>query len=253
MPSMGVMLREYLTALIGHAKKASWAAANGIEGAVIAGGIMIWRGLLPILSGTDSLSQATNWMASFLLYAIFAWGLLFIVRIVLIAPFQLWKADREARMKIEGKLKEALGAPLEIIFDNANPSNRYWSIEAPIDEGGNKKPGMFWEYTVEIKNNSSRTLRNVSVTIEHIGQNLPKRPIDTIFDKIRKTYCDLKPGCSELAPVIRWPIPKIQAGMLAGSFALEYGPIRVIASGDDVQPSTRTFKFDYQAEPMLFD
>jgi len=169
------------------------------------------------------------------------------------SSYWIWKVEREARIVVEKKLQEALAAPLEIIFDEANPLKHFWSMESPVGEDGNKKSGIFWEYRVEVKNTSSKTLRNVSVTIEHTGKNLPKRPIDTIFDKIRRTACDLKPGCSELAPVIRWPIPIIQEGMLAGRSALEYGPVRVTASADDVQPTTHTIKFDYQATPMLFD
>jgi hypothetical protein len=141
---------------------------------------------------------------------------------------------------------------IEIIFDPTNPAKRFWSFESPQDEQGNRKPGIFLEYRVDIKNNSSNTIKNVSVTVEHIGR-LPLRPVDMIFDKIRKTSCDLKPGCAELVPVIRWPHPKIQAGMLAGPSALEYGPVRITASADDVPPTVRTFQFDYQAEPMLFD
>jgi hypothetical protein len=142
--------------------------------------------------------------------------------------------------------------PLEIIFDPSNPARRFWSMESPRDENDNKRPGAFWEYRVEIKNNSQRTVRNVSVTVEHTG-GMPLRPVDSIFDKNRKTSCDLKPGCSELIPIIRWPIPAIQAGMLAGSTALEYGPVTVMASADDARPTMRIFKFDYQAEPMLFN
>ncbi len=144
-------------------------------------------------------------------------------------------------------------SPLEIIFNSTNPAKRFWSTESPRDAAGNKKPGIFWEYRVEVKNCSSKTIRNVSVTVEHIGQQLPIRPMDTIFDKIKKTTCDLKPGCSELAPIIRWPIPIKQAGMLADKSALEYGPVKVTASGDDVLPKTRLFQFDYQQTPMIFD
>jgi hypothetical protein len=125
---------------------------------------------------------------------------------------------------------------LEVIFDPTNPAQRFWSREAPRDENGNKQPGVFWEYRVAIKNNSQKTVRNVSVTVEHIGQNLPVRPVDAIFDKIRKTSCDLKPGADELVAIIRWPIPVVQAGMLANLSALEYGPVKVTASGDDVPP-----------------
>jgi hypothetical protein len=143
-------------------------------------------------------------------------------------------------------------SPLQIIFDPINTARRFWSLEPAKDKDGSPKPGSYWEHRIEIRNNSQRTLRNVSVTTEHLGQ-LPVRPADQIFDKIKKTSCDLKPGCSELVPVVRWPNPKIQAGMLADRSALEYGPIKVTASADDTAPCVRTFKFDYQTEQMLFD
>jgi len=41
--------------------------------------------------------------------------------------------------------------------------------------------------------------------------------------------------------------------MLADSSTLAYGPVKVTASGDDIQPTTRVFQFDYQREPMIFD
>jgi hypothetical protein len=143
--------------------------------------------------------------------------------------------------------------PLEIIFDDTNPSRRFWSMESPVDNAGNKLPGAFWEYRVEIKNNSMQTLRNVSVTTERLGQ-LPQRPFDHMFDKIKEKKCDIKPQTSELVPVLRWPIPIRQSGMLAGPSALlGYGPLKITASADDVLPYIRTFNFDYQVEPMIFD
>ena len=109
-----------------------------------------------------------------------------------------------------------------------------------------------WEYRVEIKNHSCKTIRNISVTAEHMGQ-MPIRPSDKLFDKIKRMTCDINPGCSELVSILRWPIPEKSAGMLSGTSALEYGPIKVIASAENTRPSTRIFKLDYQREPMLFD
>ena len=143
-------------------------------------------------------------------------------------------------------------SPLEIVFDPANPHNRFWSRESPKDEHGLPMPGVFWEHRVEIRNNSMKTLRNVSVTTERIGL-MPQRPYDNPLDKNKTTSCDLKPGCSELVPVIRWPIPKAQAGMLAGPSAWGYGPIKLIASADDVAPSVRIFQFNFETDQMLFD
>ncbi len=143
---------------------------------------------------------------------------------------------------------EAGGPPLAILFDAANPGRKFWSMETVKDASG-KAIGNYWEYRAEIKNTSPKTVRNVSVTIEAIGP-LPYRPTDAIFDKIKQPVCDLKPGCSELAPVVRWPIPIRQAGMLVGD---AYGPLKITASGDDVPPTFRTFRFNYESEPMLSD
>jgi hypothetical protein len=146
--------------------------------------------------------------------------------------------------------KETEESPLEIIFDLINPARRFWSMESMTNDNGVTVP--YWEYRVDVKNKSNKTIRNVSVTTEHLGQ-VSRRPTDQTFDKIKKTICDIKPNCSELVVVHRWPIPVIQPGMLADSYALEYGPIKVTASADDVLPTVRIFQFDYQRDPMLFD
>ncbi|SFM83862.1 hypothetical protein [Methylobacterium pseudosasicola] len=141
---------------------------------------------------------------------------------------------------------------LEIHFDPANPARRFWSLEAPRDREGTRHPGVVHEYRVDIHNPTMRTIRNVSVTVEHAG-DMGSRPTDAFLDKTWAQVFDLKPGCAELATILRWPHPKIQPGMLAGPSALCYGPIVVIASGDDIPPTCRIFWFDYQREPMIFD
>lgn len=140
--------------------------------------------------------------------------------------------------------------PLEIIFDLANPANRFWSMEAPASGGGETMP--HWEYRVEIKNNSVKTIRNVTVTVEHIGQ-CQVRPVIPSFDMSENRSCDINPGDSRLVRVVHWPIPVRQPGFLSGPSAIEYGPVVVTASGDDILPTTRKFQFDYQRTPMIFD
>jgi len=151
--------------------------------------------------------HASDWIVS-------GAGYLCIIAIGISILDLIWIFSKRSDKPPSGTLSIFTDPPIEIIFDPTNPAERFWSFESPRDEQGNKKPGIFLEYRVEITNRSSKTLRNASVTIEHIGK-LPLRPTDTVFDKIRKTSCDLKPECSELAPVIRWPHPKTQAGMLA--------------------------------------
>src|ERR1017187_10515473 len=71
-------------------------------------------------------------------------------------------------------------SPLAIIFDSTNPARRFWSMESVANDTGGRAP--FWEYRVEVKNNSMKTLRNASVTTERLG-SMPARPFDQAFDK----------------------------------------------------------------------
>ena len=141
-------------------------------------------------------------------------------------------------------------SPLEIIFEPLNPARKFWSLETKLDFY-KRVTGPYWEYRVEIKNNSLKTLRNVAVTVERIGPS-PEKPYRADFVRLSASSCDLQPGCSELAAIIRWPHPKVQVGMLAGPSAWGYGPLHVIASADDVPPAERRFAFNYETEQMLF-
>jgi hypothetical protein len=148
------------------------------------------------------------------------------------------------------ELEQNEASPLEILFDPNNTLGRFWSIETPECKYGPQSIPN-WEYRVEIKNNSSKTIRNVSLESEFIGQ-IPEGPFEHTFDKTNKTYCDLKPKCSAFITVLRWPA-RPQPGMLAGSGAVAYGPIKITASADDTKQSIRIFNFDYQKEPMIYD
>ncbi len=110
----------------------------------------------------------------------------------------------------------------------------------------------YHECRIEVKNASLRTMRNVRVVKEHTGMML-LRPMTMPFDLTRAELHDLNPLCSALVPIAHWPHPKIRAGMAAGPSALIYGPIEVTVSGDDVPPTRRTFMFDWQREPMIYD
>jgi len=178
----------------------------------------------------------TTWWIIICLVAIIGW---------------LFEASYRVNRKLRDDIKELKSSSLEIVFDPNNPSKRFWSMESLIDEKG-IATGVFWEYRVDVKNKSSKTIRNVSLTTEFIGP-ISIRPADQIFDKIKKPFCNLKPECSELVPILRWPIPKRQIGMLADKSALAYGPIKVKASADNTMPTIRIFKFDWQREPMIYD
>jgi hypothetical protein len=140
-------------------------------------------------------------------------------------------------------------SPLEIIFDPSNPGRKFFSIEAVKDELGKTK-GTHWEYRALIKNNSSKTLKNVKAIVEAVGP-LPHRPEPSYFDINKQQLIDLHPQDEALAIIRRWYNPPIVVGMAAG--ADMYGPIKMTVSANDVPPTTKFFHFDPERTPMIFE
>jgi len=210
--------------------------------------IAIARGILTFLATKGILTDV--WIANALGYATdpnFQTSILWIISGAFgLFVFIFWP-------EIEKFLRQIVArSPLEIIFDPTNPGRRFWSMEAQKDQNGKPLLPACWQYRVELRNNSSKTLRNVRISAEALGQ-IANRPLDMPFDKTQNFTIDINPNCSELVTILRWPHPKVQVGMLAGPSALEYGPIKIIASADNVPSKSRIFKFDYQKTPMIFD
>jgi TRAP-type C4-dicarboxylate transport system permease small subunit len=97
------MLRAYLKESLTVAARSSWRAANGLFGAAIAGAALIWPGVQNFTSRTNWWADAANWLLSFAIYALVAWIILFILQLIFVAPFQLWRSERnlEARLPAE--------------------------------------------------------------------------------------------------------------------------------------------------------
>ncbi len=212
---------------------AQWRADHKIE--IVGVGVAMLTTLAQIFS---------EYMREHWYYACAA-GIVAILMIVipLIHTFIVWLKRRNAASKVE--------SPLEIIFEPLNPAQRFWSLESHVDDY-KRLIGNFWEHRVEIRNNSSVTLRNVVVTVERTGI-MPVRPQRALFVRTKSDSCSINPGCNELVLVNRWSHPKSQVGNLAGDSAWGYGPIEVIASADDVHPTKVIFDFNYETEQMLFE
>jgi hypothetical protein len=117
------MLAKYFWNLVLLAWVSSWRAANGLEGAVLAGILMVWPGVLTFVSGDTRWDKASNWAISFLLYAAIAWSALFILRFLLIAPYQLWKNES----------KKAENAKLKLVC-SFDPCDRLCLIPLRLDD-----------------------------------------------------------------------------------------------------------------------
>jgi hypothetical protein len=91
------LIRDYIRQIWVIALRTSWTAANGLPGAGLGGVALIWPGVQNFFSTKSHLAIALNWLLSFIIYAIVAWIVLFLFQLVISAPYQLWKRERNER------------------------------------------------------------------------------------------------------------------------------------------------------------
>jgi hypothetical protein len=102
------------------------------------------------------------------------------------------------------------------------------------------------EYRVKVQNTSLKTVRNVRISRESSGE-IPEMPSDLVFHKDEKKKRDLQPLCGEFITVLCKFPP--QAGDAWGETATAFhGPIKIIATGDDVVPAE--CEFDYYPDQI---
>jgi hypothetical protein len=103
------MLKAYLKESLTVAARSSWRAANGLFGAAIAGAALIWPGVQKFASRADWWADAANWLFSFAIYAVVAWIILFMLQLIFVAPFHLWRIERSknATLKTDSQLNDS--------------------------------------------------------------------------------------------------------------------------------------------------
>lgn len=140
-------------------------------------------------------------------------------------------------------------SPLQIIFDKSNPHNRFWERVPPKDKDGSPLSGVVWEYRVKVMNASARTIKNVRLSIEGLGL-LPKAPVELAFDKDKTLIRDLQPNCYEFITFL-WKTPHKTRDAWGRTATELHGPIKLVASGDDVLPAE--CEFDYHPDQTPID
>jgi hypothetical protein len=201
--------------------------------------ILDWGGRIDVLASTYHDIGGLDAMIGYLLNPPpWLWPIALIVGLVLI----WWDVRRHKTAPFPASI-----SPIEIIFDSSNTGQKFWSIEPMRDENGYQIAGSFWEYRALIRNISPKTLRNVKVMVEAIG-DLPTRPETSLFDINKKPVVDLDPNCEALVPIRRWFNPPIATGMVGGG---AYGPIKMTVSSDDIVPATKLFAFHPENTPMI--
>lgn len=200
---------------------------------------------------TDGLEQKMNFL--YFLVPMSVATVLVLARL-LISPFWVWQERDRLAKKTEADLKSQLaenGCPLEIVFDPTNTLREFWGRTHRRDEDGKTTGEVFWDYRIKLNNNSkTKTLRNVRVSIKNIGQ-FPSIK-EGIFYRNKSVAIDINPECYEMVTVLKWPI-HVEAGMLAGESAKEYGPLEITASADDTKKTVKIFDFDYRYSPMIVE
>jgi len=231
------MLRDYVKGILGLAFRSSWKAANGLEGAALAGAALIWPGLLPVFIRDESWAPAARWILSFVLYAAAAVIILFVIRLVFIAPFQIWRRDR----KVDD-------LSLEIVYDPINPT-----YVRPIT-GLYGQTGEF--YSIAIRNPGAKTLYDVSVRA--LDSWFTRTAIATAQTGHSITRHEAIPICikDSLHPNAPEIVQLFGIGYHQGSSNPEYifntvQRFTLEAAARDAPAIRREFEYDPNARPML--
>lgn len=87
-------IKNYLAGIFKLALHSSWQAVNGLEGGLFAALATFWFGSLTIIHTPGSWVPTANLTLTFILYAAAAWIVLFLLRCIFFAPFQLWRRSR---------------------------------------------------------------------------------------------------------------------------------------------------------------
>lgn len=153
---------QYARNLIAESLRLSWIAANGLLGGLLGGGAMIWHGVLPIVSADETgLASVANWVLSFAIYATGSMLTLFIANLVFIAPFRVWKVEREVRIFAETKLKPRI----VISYDFNNPSCRGITPVAVI---GTEQRSIWGFFRLLVINTSALSISNCVGVLKEI-------------------------------------------------------------------------------------
>jgi hypothetical protein len=129
---------------------------------------------------------------------------------------------------------------LEIIYDHKNIGRQFREMKT-IETFSSHVSGV--EYRVKIRNKTDRTLENVKLKSEHLGQ-MGTLPIRLIFDETKQPTCTLDPNDSAFVSLFFVPLPLFLPGTpTRRSFPSAYGPMRVTVSAKDTKAVERLFHF----------
>lgn len=176
----------------------------------------------------------------------------FIIALVLVIFWVFESSYQYSKITSERLKVYEAESPIEVIFDTNNQQKRFWSI-VPVVAADKTISHRQYQYSIAIKNNGVRTLRDVQVVSELTGE-LEGSPSFAKFELSGSKKTDLHPGEMQFVTIFNWPYPAIQAGMLADESAeWGYGKLKISVSATDMRVITRIFNFDYTKEPMLFN
>jgi hypothetical protein len=144
---MGMVMRDYrqfLMECIRCAAKGSVGGAlnwSSIVGALIVGAIFAYRGEV-IVFGNDWKGE----VVSAVVYAAAAWLLFFLLRVVLVCPYQMWRQHRDRGLQLEERLRpkivlsfgriKAFRKPVTFLDDDGKLSGHGVSIRVRADAVG---------------------------------------------------------------------------------------------------------------------
>jgi hypothetical protein len=128
----------------------------------------------------------------------------------------------------------------EIMYDPKNVGRQFRELKT-IETFSTQVNGV--EYRLKIRNKTDRTLEDVKLKSEHLGQ-IGTLPIRLIFDETKQPTCTLDPNDSAFVSLFLVPLPLFLPGTpTRRSFSSAYGPLRVTVSARDTKAVERLFHF----------
>jgi hypothetical protein len=128
-------VRSYLRQCWSYAIRHSWNIASGFTGVVLAGLLLIWPGIIEILSDATPQTTALNGLVSFVLYTIAVWSFILLMRFLFVSPFQLHHKLRSENERLSADLDSLIeggpNLPMSDAIAHIRESKEAWKNASP--------------------------------------------------------------------------------------------------------------------------
>lgn len=133
--------------------EASWNTANNLTGTVIAG-VATMIHSITFLNGVSTFVKAENALITLVIYTFLSWIIIFLFRIILIAPYQLYRLTSGKTKTLENRIASKISNYIS------------WSFLGPVSTSSSddRFPANY-VFLSRIQNNTEKTLLNCQIKL----------------------------------------------------------------------------------------